>query len=178
MPWIAIQIRLETAVGPELRHDRLWLGQSRACAEPIWLKLMQNLTSVTSTNRGVAVPTCEYIVEPSNSPDSQDRAAPWQQSYTPYNQSIIFSNNKHQYGLVRYVSPLRPCTRVALTLPIDNNRDSHQEVYGDGGHEAKFSHELVGGAAAFEAMKLFEDKQRREGIAYNQICVILIADTR
>ncbi|KAI4591528.1 hypothetical protein LQW54_010041 [Pestalotiopsis sp. IQ-011] len=46
---------------------------------------------------------------------------------------------------------------------FDNNRDSHQEVYGDGGHEAKFSHELVGGAAAFEAMKLFEDKQRREG---------------
>ena len=30
-------------------------------------------------------------------------------------------------------------------------------------HEAKFSHELVSGAASFEAMKLFEDHQRKEG---------------
>lgn len=32
------------------------------------------------------------------------------------------------------------------------NHESHQEVYGDQ-HEGKFSHELIGGAAAFEAMK-------------------------
>ena len=30
-------------------------------------------------------------------------------------------------------------------------------------HKAKFSHELISGAAAFEGMKLFEDHQRREG---------------
>ena len=30
-------------------------------------------------------------------------------------------------------------------------------------NEAKFSHELVSGAAAFEGMKLFEDHQRKEG---------------
>lgn len=30
-------------------------------------------------------------------------------------------------------------------------------------HKAKFSHELISGAAAFEGMKMFEDHQRREG---------------
>lgn len=40
--------------------------------------------------------------------------------------------------------------------------DDHRAVYG-GEHKAKFSHELVAGAASFEAMKMFEDRQRREG---------------
>lgn len=39
--------------------------------------------------------------------------------------------------------------------------EHHEQVYGN--HEAKFSHELVAGAASFEAAKLFEDQQRREG---------------
>ncbi|KAK4169073.1 hypothetical protein QBC43DRAFT_308645 [Cladorrhinum sp. PSN259] len=30
-------------------------------------------------------------------------------------------------------------------------------------HRAKFSHEVIGGAAAFEAMHLWEKEQRREG---------------
>ncbi|OJJ47473.1 hypothetical protein ASPZODRAFT_141064 [Penicilliopsis zonata CBS 506.65] len=30
-------------------------------------------------------------------------------------------------------------------------------------HEAKWSHELLGGAAAFEAMKAYEDHEAREG---------------
>lgn len=30
-------------------------------------------------------------------------------------------------------------------------------------HEGRFSHELLAGGAAFGAMKLFEDEQRREG---------------
>lgn len=38
----------------------------------------------------------------------------------------------------------------------------HEQVYGDK-HEGKFSHELLAGAASFEAAKLFEDRQRREG---------------
>lgn len=41
--------------------------------------------------------------------------------------------------------------------------ESHQEVYDGENHEAKFSHELIAGAASFEAAKLFEDRQRREG---------------
>ncbi|KAL2402362.1 hypothetical protein ABEF95_007639 [Exophiala dermatitidis] len=47
----------------------------------------------------------------------------------------------------------------------DESRDAHQQVYGNGGYDnqAKFSHELVAGGAAFEGMKLFEDRQRKEG---------------
>ncbi|ETI24504.1 hypothetical protein G647_03873 [Cladophialophora carrionii CBS 160.54] len=48
----------------------------------------------------------------------------------------------------------------------DDGRDAHEQVYrNDERHEGKFSHELIGGAAAFEGMKLYEDKQRREGKA-------------
>ncbi|KAL8746999.1 MAG: hypothetical protein Q9184_007667, partial [Pyrenodesmia sp. 2 TL-2023] len=45
------------------------------------------------------------------------------------------------------------------------SQDAHEQVYGSGGYDnqAKFSHELIGGAAAFEGMKLFEDHQRNEG---------------
>eukprot|EP00249_Psilotum_nudum_P030536 c43251_g1_i1 orf=190-561(-) len=50
---------------------------------------------------------------------------------------------------------------------FDDNRDAHEQVYGQREHEAKFSHELLGGAAAFEGMKLFEDSQRREGKTVN-----------
>ncbi|KIW18702.1 hypothetical protein PV08_02991 [Exophiala spinifera] len=48
---------------------------------------------------------------------------------------------------------------------FDDGRDAHQEVYGSGGYDnqAKFSHELLAGGAAFEGMKLFEDHQRKEG---------------
>ena len=31
-------------------------------------------------------------------------------------------------------------------------------------HEAKWSHELIGGAAAYEAMKAYEDHEAREGM--------------
>ncbi|KAL8831113.1 MAG: hypothetical protein Q9170_005438 [Blastenia crenularia] len=45
------------------------------------------------------------------------------------------------------------------------SQDAHEQIYGSGGYDnqAKFSHELIGGAAAFEGMKLFEDHQRKEG---------------
>ncbi|EGW35817.1 uncharacterized protein SPAPADRAFT_59022 [Spathaspora passalidarum NRRL Y-27907] len=45
---------------------------------------------------------------------------------------------------------------------FDFLKDNHEQVYGEK-HEGKFSHELVAGAASFEAVKLFEDKQRKEG---------------
>lgn len=50
------------------------------------------------------------------------------------------------------------------------HEDAHEQVYSgnyDGqyeDHQAKFSHEFVAGAAAFEATKLYEDRQRREGV--------------
>ncbi|KAK0549544.1 hypothetical protein OC845_003082 [Tilletia horrida] len=46
----------------------------------------------------------------------------------------------------------------------------HEEVYNaepGQNHEGKFSHELVGGAAAFAAMKAYEDHQRKEGKPVN-----------
>ncbi|KAH0558626.1 hypothetical protein GP486_004725 [Trichoglossum hirsutum] len=45
------------------------------------------------------------------------------------------------------------------------SHDAHEKVYSDGGpkHEAKLSHELIAGAAAFEGFKLFEDRQRKQG---------------
>ncbi|SLM33527.1 -like antibiotic response protein [Lasallia pustulata] len=52
---------------------------------------------------------------------------------------------------------------------FDESQDAHQQVYGQGGgdggfdNQAKFSHELIAGGAAFEGFKLFEDKQRKEG---------------
>lgn len=52
---------------------------------------------------------------------------------------------------------------LVLTHSKDETRDAHQQVYGNDQNEAKFSHELIGGAAAFEGMKLFEDRQRKEG---------------
>ena len=54
-------------------------------------------------------------------------------------------------------------TQVLFT---DEARESHEQVYDDNvpeEHKAKWSHELISGAAAFEGMKLFEDHQRKEG---------------
>lgn len=45
---------------------------------------------------------------------------------------------------------------------FDEAREKRDEIYG-GRHESHLSHEVLAGGAAFEAMKLFEDKQRREG---------------
>ncbi|MCJ1264793.1 hypothetical protein MMC22_004668 [Lobaria immixta] len=52
------------------------------------------------------------------------------------------------------------------------SEDAHQQVYDQGGgydNQAKFSHELIAGAASFEGFKLFEDHQRKEGMnAYDR----------
>ena len=55
-----------------------------------------------------------------------------------------------------------------MILITGESQDAHEQVYGDAGgyeqpNEAKLSHELIAGGAAFEGFKLFEDKQRREG---------------
>ena len=56
-------------------------------------------------------------------------------------------------------------SQTDVDLFIGESEDAHKQVYGDGGYEnqAKFSHELIAGGAAFEGMKLFEDRQRKEG---------------
>lgn len=53
--------------------------------------------------------------------------------------------------------------------PLGESQEAHNEVYNQGGgydnpdNQAKFSHELVAGGAAFEGFKLYEDHQRKEG---------------
>lgn len=44
----------------------------------------------------------------------------------------------------------------------DDSQNSHEQVYGQQ-HEGKLSHELIAGAASFEAFKAFEDHRRKEG---------------
>ncbi|KAJ5386856.1 hypothetical protein N7509_009397 [Penicillium cosmopolitanum] len=50
----------------------------------------------------------------------------------------------------------------------DSDESQHYENYQQYSqnpeeHKAKFSHELIGGAAAFEAMKAYEDHEARNG---------------
>jgi len=42
------------------------------------------------------------------------------------------------------------------------SHDAYQEVQ-NSDHQAKLSHEVVAGGAAFTAFKMFEDRQRKEG---------------
>ncbi|KAI1260058.1 hypothetical protein F5Y18DRAFT_270185 [Xylariaceae sp. FL1019] len=44
-----------------------------------------------------------------------------------------------------------------------DGREARDEVYDGEVHESKLSHELIGGAAGFEAMHLFEERQEAEG---------------
>ncbi|KAI2641568.1 hypothetical protein GGS26DRAFT_585958 [Hypomontagnella submonticulosa] len=50
---------------------------------------------------------------------------------------------------------------------FDDAKSKRDEIYDGEPHESKLSHELVGGGAAFEAMKLFEDRQRKKGEPVN-----------
>lgn len=44
------------------------------------------------------------------------------------------------------------------------NKETRDQVYeGSEQHKASWTHELLGGAAAFEAMKLYEDQQAKNG---------------
>jgi hypothetical protein len=45
----------------------------------------------------------------------------------------------------------------------DGARDAYDRVYEGEPHEASWTHELVAGAAGFEAMRAFEKHQEREG---------------
>ncbi|KAI0471768.1 hypothetical protein GGR56DRAFT_655435 [Xylariaceae sp. FL0804] len=42
-------------------------------------------------------------------------------------------------------------------------KEARDQMYDGEPHESSLSHELIGGGAGFEAMKLFEDHQRKEG---------------
>lgn len=51
---------------------------------------------------------------------------------------------------------------MADSLP-DESKSARDEVYDGQPHESKMSHELLGSAAAFEGMRLWEQNQRKEG---------------
>ncbi|RMJ21881.1 cipC-like antibiotic response protein [Aspergillus sp. HF37] len=44
-----------------------------------------------------------------------------------------------------------------------DSEHAHRQVYHGEAHEASLTHELLAGAASFEAMKLWEDYQRKQG---------------
>ncbi|KAI1305732.1 hypothetical protein F5Y03DRAFT_394919 [Xylaria venustula] len=50
---------------------------------------------------------------------------------------------------------------------FDEGREKREQIYADEPHQSHLSHEIVAGGAAFEAMKLFEDRQRNEGKPVN-----------
>ncbi|KAL1871455.1 hypothetical protein VTK73DRAFT_2063 [Phialemonium thermophilum] len=50
---------------------------------------------------------------------------------------------------------------------FDDGKSARDEVYDGQPHESKLSHELIGGAAGFEAMHLLEKRQREEGKPVN-----------
>lgn len=54
----------------------------------------------------------------------------------------------------------KPCIVLLLTH-VDDARNKRDEVYGE--HESHFSHEVVAGGVGFEAMKKWEDSQRKKG---------------
>lgn len=53
--------------------------------------------------------------------------------------------------------------RTRLTPPTGDAKEARDEVYDGQPHESKMSHELLGSAAAFEGMRLWEQNQRKEG---------------
>ncbi|KAK3500117.1 uncharacterized protein B0T23DRAFT_35467 [Neurospora hispaniola] len=50
---------------------------------------------------------------------------------------------------------------------FDEAKSAHREFYSERDEEPKLSHELLGGAVAFEAMHMWEKEQRREGKPVN-----------
>lgn len=57
------------------------------------------------------------------------------------------------------------CRTNIVRNRIDESENSHGQVYGGQPHEGKLSHELIAGAASFEAFKAFEDHRRAEGMS-------------
>ncbi|KAJ5609083.1 hypothetical protein N7528_009650 [Penicillium herquei] len=49
----------------------------------------------------------------------------------------------------------------------DSEEARHHDQMSNSPHEAKWSHELIGGAAAYEAMKAYEEHEQRNGKVEN-----------
>lgn len=79
--------------------------------------------------------------------------------------TLVIAVSLHQ----TVVSILQDRVITSLPIPVQTcpNGYSDEQVYSSDGYnnQAKFSHELIAGGAAFEGMKLFEDHQRKEGMS-------------
>ena len=78
-------------------------------------------------------------------------------------------------------SHLYSCSETLLTSDFytGESQDAYNQVYNDDGgeHQAKFSHELVAGGAAFAGFKAFEDHQRKEGMLLRHFrCLITLVN--
>lgn len=60
-----------------------------------------------------------------------------------------------------YVFP--PADQAFVPPNIDDAKDKREEVYNGEPHESSWTHEAVAGGAAFEAMHLWEKRQRENG---------------
>ena len=69
-------------------------------------------------------------------------------------------------GSLWHSSHLYSCPETLLTSDFHTgeSQDAYDQVYSGEDHQAKFSHELVAGGAAFAGFKAFEDHQRKEGM--------------
>lgn len=65
---------------------------------------------------------------------------------------------------IRHSLPLKDDPGLTIILLTEDSHEarSHEEVT-QRPHEAKWSHELIGGAAAYEAMKAYEEHEERNG---------------
>ena len=65
---------------------------------------------------------------------------------------------------------------VGLFFDLAAAEAAHHDIYRGRRHHGEWSHELIAGAAGFEAMRLYEHHRQREGIAgHHQLGKELIA---
>lgn len=69
----------------------------------------------------------------------------------------------HHYKSIDFIYHTKPLTKSFFKMFGFGEAKEHRDAVYEGQHEGKLSHEIVAGGAAFEAMKLFEDRQRKNG---------------
>ena len=85
-------------------------------------------------------------------------------STSTFNPSLLhLPTNYRKHVRIRYASTSsRQPSTSANTLSTGEARDQYQQVE-NSDNQAELSHELLAGGASFMAMKMFEDRQRKEG---------------
>jgi hypothetical protein len=65
---------------------------------------------------------------------------------------------------------------LTADLRLGESEDAYKQVQDDGENNGSFGHEAIAGAAAFGAFKMYEDKQRKDGICSRIFLVPTISD--